>query len=181
MSRFELHTTPIAGCFEIDCESSTDNRGRFLKTFHSGVFRERGLREDWQEEYYSVSARNVLRGMHFQSPPMQHAKLVYCLSGSVLDVVLDLRKASPTYGQAVGFELSSRKANLIYLSEGLAHGFVSLADDSIMQYKVTSVYSPADDRGILWSSFGFDWPVAQPLVSQRDQLHPSFASFETPF
>jgi dTDP-4-dehydrorhamnose 3,5-epimerase len=181
MSRFELHETPIAGCFEIDCEISTDNRGRFVKTFQSGVFREQGLREDWKEEYYSISACNVIRGMHFQTPPMQHAKLVYCLSGAVLDVVLDLRKASPTYGWAVGFELNARKANMIYLPEGLAHGFVSLSDDSIMQYKVTSVYSPANDRGILWNSFGFEWPVARPVVSQRDLQHPALASFETPF
>jgi dTDP-4-dehydrorhamnose 3,5-epimerase len=181
MSRFESHATPIAGCFEIDCESSSDNRGRFVKTFQSGVLHELGLREDWKEEYYSISARNVVRGMHFQTPPKQYAKLVYCLCGAVLDVVLDLRKASPTYGRAVGFELSARKANMIYMSEGLAHGFVSLSDDTIMQYKVTSVYAPANDQGVLWSSFGFDWPIAQPVISQRDLLHPPLAEFETPF
>ncbi len=176
-----LLETPIAGCFEIDYVSSTDKRGRFVKTFADGAYREFGLRADWKEEYYSVSARNVMRGMHFQTPPMQYAKLVYCVSGAVLDVVLDLRKASATYGKAASFELSARKANIIYMSEGLAHGFMSLSDESIMQYKVTAVHSPVNDRGILWNSFGFDWPLAQPIISERDQLHPSLDSFESPF
>lgn len=176
-----LIETPISGCFEIGCTNFADNRGRFVKTFHSEFFREHGLREDWKEEYYSVSARHVVRGMHFQTPPMEHAKLVYCLSGAVLDVVLDLRKGSTTFGQAHSFELSGDKANSLYLPAGVAHGFLSLSDDSIMQYKVTSVHSPADDHGILWDSIGFDWPVKRPIISARDSNHPPLASFVSPF
>lgn len=176
-----LIETPIPGCFEISCAPSADRRGRFVKTYHSEFFRDHGLRQDWQEEYYSVSALNVVRGMHFQTPPMDHAKLVYCLSGAVLDVVLDLRTGSPTHGQVATFELSADQANSLYLPAGVAHGFLSRADDTIMQYKVTSVYAAAHDGGVLWNSIGFEWPVDSPILSERDAGHPPLAAFRSPF
>lgn len=173
--------TSIGGCFEIVCPQSTDSRGQFVKTYRADLFKEQGLRQDWREEYYSISRRDVIRGMHFQSPPMDHAKMVHCLEGAILDVVLDLRSGSPTYGQTASFELSAKKANSLYLPAGIAHGFLSLKDRTIVQYKVTSVYSATNDMGLLWSSIGFEWPVSEPTVSKRDSEHPSFAFFKTPF
>ena len=109
--------TGFAGCFELKCNVLSDNRGAFVKTFHNEVFEAMGLRTDWKEEYYSVSSKNVVRGMHFQTPPFEHAKLVYCLQGEVLDVVVDLRVDSPTYLQCRSFELSPARGNSIYIPD----------------------------------------------------------------
>jgi dTDP-4-dehydrorhamnose 3,5-epimerase len=177
----QLQPTAIPGCFEIECQKFEDQRGSFVKTFQIEFFTSQGLRSDWREEYYSVSARNVVRGLHFQTPPADHAKLVYCVAGQVLDVVVDLRIGSPAFGKPCAFDLSAARANCLYLPAGVAHGFLSLADESILQYKVTSVYSPADDCGLLWSSIDYDWPVANPVTSERDASHPRLADYDSPF
>ena len=177
----ELRATPLDGCLELVCPNFTDARGRFVKTFRADQFRQHGLRTDWQEEYFSVSARHVLRGMHFQVPPAAHAKLVYCLAGTVLDVVVDLRTASATYGRAHGLTLSPEQGNALYIPEGFAHGFLALTEQAVMQYKVTSVHAPAHDLGLRWDSIGFDWPVRQPVLSPRDGQHPALADFVSPF
>jgi dTDP-4-dehydrorhamnose 3,5-epimerase len=158
-----------------------DARGAFVKTFHEDRFAEIGLRTDWREEYFSTSAKHVIRGMHFQVPPQEHAKLVFCVHGRVLDVVLDLRQDSSTFGTARSVELTPENGFGLYVPVGCAHGFLSLADDSVMYYKVTSVHSPEHDAGIAYDSFGFDWPVSEPILSDRDRAHPSLAVFETPF
>lgn len=177
----KLVETAIPGCFEVLCNSFQDKRGRFTKTFHQPAFEAFGLRTDWKEEYYSVSARGVLRGMHFQTPPCDHAKLVYCLQGEVLDVVVDLRLGSPSFGQCVSFRLSPQQANSIYIPSGLAHGFLSLSEDSVMQYKVTSVHSSEHDAGVLWSSLDFEWPEESPILSDRDKQHTRLDDFSSPF
>jgi len=158
-----------------------DERGRFVKVFHTQAFKTHGLEINFDEEYYSVSNTNVVRGMHFQLPPMDHAKMVYCVQGAVLDVVTDLRVGSPTYGRSAVIELSSEKANSIYIPKGMAHGFCSLCDRSIMVYKVSSVYSPAQDAGILWNSDGVAWPTTQAILSERDQTFPPLDKFVSPF
>ena len=119
----EIVPTEIPGCYEVQPKVFKDKRGAFVKTFHAGDFHSYGLCADWTEQYYSRSKRGVLRGLHFQLPPHDHAKLVYCVAGSVLDVAFDLRIGSPTYGKAVMLELSAKKGNMIYLPKGLAHGF----------------------------------------------------------
>lgn len=177
----ELKETGIPGCYELLCNVLKDNRGTFTKTFHYGEFQALGLRTDWKEEYYSLSSRNVVRGMHFQTPPEAHAKLVYCLAGEIVDVVLDLRRDSPAFGQYRTFNVSPVAGNSIYVPTGCAHGFLSLADNTLVHYKVTSIYSPANDCGILWSSFGFDWPVVAPVLSDRDKSHPDFSGYQSPF
>ncbi|HEY0129935.1 MAG TPA: dTDP-4-dehydrorhamnose 3,5-epimerase family protein, partial [Allosphingosinicella sp.] len=158
-----------------------DARGWFHKTFHVEAFADAGLRTDWREEYCSLSRRSVLRGMHFQVPPADHAKLVYCLAGEVLDVVVDLRAGSPTFGEHRAFTLTPEAGAGLYIPEGLAHGFLGLSAESLMYYKVTSVHAPDADRGIAWDSFGFDWPVDAPLLSDRDRGHPPLAEFHSPF
>ncbi|HEX8303049.1 dTDP-4-dehydrorhamnose 3,5-epimerase [Sphingomonas sp.] len=158
-----------------------DARGAFVKTFHQDMFEGLGLRTDWKEEYFSHSVAGVVRGMHFQLPPHDHAKLVFCLAGEVLDVVLDLRTDSPTFGKCASFELTGDNGQGVYMPPGCAHGFVSRSDLSTLYYKVTSVYAPSADAGIAWDSFGFDWGVDAPLLSERDQRHPRFGDFDSPF
>ena len=158
-----------------------DSRGSFFKTYNFENFEELGLPIDWQEEYFSISNKNVVRGMHFQTQPDDHDKMVTCVQGSVLDVVLDLRKTSKTYKQVFSSELNAQNKTVLIIPRGCAHGFLSLQDNSIMFYKVSTVYSPANDMGILWSSIDFDWPVVNPLVSERDQNHPILTDYESTF
>ena len=158
-----------------------DERGCFVKTYHDGKFKELGLRTDWREEYYSVSAEGVLRGMHFQIPPADYTKLAYCVAGEVLDVVVDLRLGSRTFGRCASFLLSATDGDSVYIPSGLAHGFVSLRNKSVMQYKVTTVHSPEHDAGIQWDSLPFDWPIHDPILSNRDTRHPRLADFQSPF
>jgi len=176
-----LKHSKIPGCFEIIPEVFNDGRGTFIKTFHNGVFKENRLEINFAEEYYSLSCKGVLRGLHFQLPPMDHVKLVYCVSGMVLDAVVDLRVGFRTYGEFETFELSAEKANMIYIPKGLAHGFYVLSESAIMMYKVSTVYSPEHDTGILWSSVGIPWPDKMPIISKRDSEFKSFTDFKSPF
>jgi dTDP-4-dehydrorhamnose 3,5-epimerase len=171
----------IAGCFEILPEISNDRRGRFVKTFHRDLFEKHGLRTDFAEEYYSVSNKGVIRGLHFQTPPHEHAKLVYCVTGRVFDAIVDLRVGSPTFGQFATFELSAEKGNLIYIPHGMAHGFYALTENVTMMYKVTSVYSPQHDGGIRWNSVGIPWPASSPVLSDRDMRFFDLSEFKSPF
>lgn len=177
-----IRETIIPGCFEITPHRFTDDRGSFVKTFHHDIFHQQGLETDWREDYYSVSRKGVLRGLHFQLPPHDHAKLVYSTEGRVLDAVLDLRIGSPAYGQHVLFELTAETANMIYLPKGVAHGFYTLSNRATMMYKVSTVYVPACDTGILWNSAGIPWPDSHPVVSQRDKSLPALSDFtDNPF
>lgn len=171
----------LPGCKLIRLLSRPDARGIFVKNFHAGTFSSVGLRTDWKEGYYSLSKKNVVRGMHFQTPPADHAKMVVCLSGNVLDVVLDLRRGSPTYKQHRVFTLSGDTPSAIYIPTGLAHGFLSQTDDSLLLYQQTSEYDAGCDAGVSWDSFGFSWPVTTPLLSDRDRQHPVLDRFDTPF
>jgi dTDP-4-dehydrorhamnose 3,5-epimerase len=177
----KLHETIIPGCFEIEYISREDARGSFVKTFHSTAFREMGLEADFLESFFSYSHRNVLRGMHFQLPPADGAKLVYCMQGHVLDVALDLRVGSPAYGEYASFELSAKKAAAAYIPRGVAHGFCTLEADSAVVYHVTSEYDSKLDSGVLWDSFGFPWPGKAPVISERDSRFASFRDFKGPF
>lgn len=170
---FEKRETAIPGCFELIPRVHSDERGLFVKTFHDEEFRALGLETDFREEYYSVSKKGVLRGLHFQKPPHDHAKVAYCARGRVFDAVLDLRRDSPSFGRYFCSELGAEKANMIYIPKGCAHGFYALSDAAALFYKVTSVYSPGSDSGILWNSAGIPWPGRNPLLSDRD------ANFET--
>lgn len=178
---FELKSSKLDGCFELQPNVFGDTRGRFVKVFHSQEFAARGLEMNFSEEYYSISNKNVIRGMHFQLPPNDHIKMVYCTAGRVMDVVVDLRKKSPTYKEYVVFELSEEKANMVYIPKGMAHGFCVLSDQATMIYKVSTVYAPAYDSGIRWDSLGIDWPIADPVMSSRDQEFLPLDKFESPF
>lgn len=178
---FELKPSKLSGCFELQPKVFDDARGRFVKVFHERVFREQGLGTHFAEEYYSVSHKNVVRGLHFQLPPMDHVKIVYCVQGEVMDAVVDLRVGSPTYGQYALFELSAEKANSIYIPKGMAHGFYSRTEQAIMVYKVGSIYSPEHDAGVHWNSVNIPWPTTDAVLSARDQNFQTLEQFKSPF
>ena len=178
---FELKETSICGCFEVQPLIFNDARGRFVKVFHQDEFTKLGLETLFAEEYYSQSNRGVIRGMHFQTPPFDHVKVVYCVQGEVQDVVLDLRKGSPTYGQSAAIKLSAQQGNFIYIPKGLAHGFCVTSETATLVYKVSSVYNPKNDSGVLWNSFGFKWPISNPIISERDASFNPLNQFDSPF
>ncbi len=176
-----LKRTNIPGCFEILPQIINDERGRFVKTFHRGLFQNLGLNADFPEEYYTVSKKGVLRGLHFQTPPSDHTKIVYCVEGEVFDAVVDLRVGSPTFGKYEVVKVSSAIGNIIYIPSGLAHGFYVVSENATLIYNVSTVYSPQHDSGILWNSVGIPWPDPAPIVSRRDTTFPSISNFTSPF
>ncbi len=176
-----LEETPIPGCYEIFPVDLRDHRGRFVKPYHLDSLNESGLGFEILEEYYSLSKENVLRGMHFQLPPMATVKLVTCLKGRIFDAVVDLRTDSPTFGRNFSLELTEEKGNMLYIPEGLAHGFCAPGDESLMLYMCSQIYSGPHDTGIRWDSAGISWPVEDPLVSGKDRGLPRFDQFESPF
>ena len=165
----------------IQPKAHLDHRGSFVKTWHPDLLAAHGVAMNFAEEFYSVSPRGVLRGMHFQAPPQAHDKLVYCVTGRILDVVLDLRKDQPTYGQSWSWELSEKNACLLFIPAGFAHGFLALGERNAVIYKTSTVHSPAHDRGVRWDSFGFSWPETTPVISDRDKGLPAFREFQSPF
>ena len=171
----------LPGCYVVQFPVFHDDRGHFVKTIQQSVFEAQGLEADFRECFYSTSNHRVLRGMHFQLPPSDHAKLVYCTAGAIYDVTLDLRLGSPTYGQHEIYELSSDASNAVYLPRGIAHGFFVRSAPAVMVYHVSTEHDPARDTGIHWDSFGAPWPSESPIVSKRDDSFVSLADFESPF
>ncbi len=171
----------LRGCFVVQFPLIEDHRGSFVKTIQASVFREHGLESDFRECFYSTSHKNVLRGMHFQLPPSDHAKLVYCTAGAIYDVALDLRKGSPTFGGHEVYELSSQANNAVYLPRGIAHGFLVREGPAVMVYHVTSEHDPLRDVGIHWNSFGAVWPSDAPITSVRDESFVALENFDSMF
>ncbi|BBL74474.1 dTDP-4-dehydrorhamnose 3,5-epimerase family protein [Methylomagnum ishizawai] len=178
---FEARATVLPGCLELRPRIVGDGRGRFVKVFHAEAFAALGLETVYPEEYYSVSKAGVIRGLHFQIPPMDHAKLVYCVAGRIQDAALDIRRGSPTYGRSLTLELSAELGNMLYLPSGLAHGFCVLGETAVVVYKTSRPYSPAHDSGLRWDSAGIPWHTAEPILSERDQGHPPLAGYASPF
>lgn len=177
----KLHPTIISGCYGVGLSPRLDKRGSFVKTFQASAFRELGLETGFLESFYSVSEPNVLRGMHFQLPPSDGAKLVYCLQGAVLDVALDLRVGSPSFARHTAFELCAETASAAYIPSGVAHGFYTRKGPAVLIYQVSSEYDPALDTGVLWSSLKMDWPSVTPICSARDSNFASLRDFVSPF
>ena len=178
---FDLHSSVIPGCFEIRPRIQRDGRGLFENLVQQSLFKTLGLQADFVEQYYSRSFKGVLRGLHFQVPPHDQVKLVYCLEGTVFDAVVDLRTGSPTYGKFDTFELDCDSANMVYLPKGLAHGFWVLSERATLVYNVTSEYAPEHDQGLLWHSAGIPWPGECPLLSPRDEAFPPLEVYQSPF
>jgi dTDP-4-dehydrorhamnose 3,5-epimerase len=178
---FEVEQTAISGCYIIKPTVLTDNRGNFVKIYHEGAYIEHNLRFTLMEQYYSTSKKDVIRGLHFQAPPDDHVKLVYCTNGHVLDIILDIRNGSPTYGRHVAVNLNSEERHVIYIPKGLAHGFGVLSEEATMVYNLSTVYAPSNDKGIRWDSADIAWPVTSPIISERDKAFPLLKHFESPF
>lgn len=171
-------TNPTEGLFELSIPASTDCRGSFAKPFSDQMFQDLSISAEFKEVFFTVSHKNVIRGMHFQKSPHDHGKLIFVTVGAVLDVVLDIRPSSPTFGQNFVFNLDAGSAKCIYISPGFAHGFLSLVDNSQMTYLVTTVHAPKFDTGFRWDSFGFRWPITNPILSDRDRSLQSFIKYK---
>lgn len=173
--------TEIEGCYLYKNGLFNDHRGSFTKVFSSEIFKTIGMNISVAEVFFSNSHKNVIRGMHFQAPPHDQVKIVSCLSGHVLDVVLDLRRDSSTFGKAIGIELSDQLEKTVIIPKGCAHGFFSYKDNSIVSYIVETNHEKKADQGVHWNSFGFTWPTSNPTVSDRDLKMVPFSDFKTPF
>lgn len=182
--------TPIEGALIIEPRVFADARGYFFESFSQREFDEKvteliGHSVQFVQDNESMSTYGVMRGLHFQRPPYAQSKLLRCVKGSVLDVVVDIRKGSPTYGQHVAVELSEDNKREFFISKGFAHGFAVLSQSAIFQYKCDEFYHPEADGGIsiLDESLGIDWkiPLAQAILSEKDTKHPLFKDFDSPF
>lgn len=173
--------TEFQGVSIIENFYQSDMRGNFVKLYNETQFRKVGMDIQLKEIYYSTSQKDVIRGMHFQLPPHEHAKIVHVIKGSVTDVLVDLRKGSPHYRKVMEIYLTENKPQSVFIPKGLAHGFKCLEDNTVMLYQVTSGYSSAHDTGIAWDSIGYDWNIANPIISERDAGFISLKEFDSPF
>lgn len=177
--------TAISGVVIIEPKVFGDERGYFFESFNQKRFEENIGTIDFVQDNESKSIRGVLRGLHFQRPPFDQAKLVRCVEGVVLDVAVDIRAGSPTYGQHVAVELSANNKRQLFIPRGFAHGFVVLSETAIFQYKVDNWYSPEHDGGILWNdeTLGINWQVESHEVqlSGKDKIQPLLSELKNPF
>jgi dTDP-4-dehydrorhamnose 3,5-epimerase len=165
----KIMSTDLAGVFEIENRVFKDHRGLFVKTFHEKTINDAGLATVFKESFYSISEKGVLRGMHFQLPPYDHEKLVYVSDGEILDVAVDIRPKSSTFGKYFSTILSGENHRSLYIAKGFAHGFLTLSQTATVMYSTSTVHSPDYDSGISWNSFGFDWQETNPIMSDRDK------------
>jgi dTDP-4-dehydrorhamnose 3,5-epimerase len=169
--------TAIAGAYVIDIEPRGDERGFFARTFCRNEFAEHGLETDFVQANNSLSARRgTLRGMHYQLEPAAEVKLVRCIAGALWDAIIDLRPASPSFGQWFGVELTADNRRMMYAPRGFAHGFITLCDNAEVFYLVSAFYLPERERGIRWNDprFGIVWPIAPTVISDKDRDRPDF-------
>jgi dTDP-4-dehydrorhamnose 3,5-epimerase len=170
----QVRQTSIEGLIELIPRVFGDERGHFLETYNKPVFAELGLPMEFVQDNQSFSVKGVLRGLHFQNEPFAQGKLVRVITGQVLDVAVDLREDSPTFGQYETFLLDAKLSNMAWIPAGFAHGFVTL-EDSIFSYKCTNVYNKQAESGLVWNDpdLNIDWGVANPIVSDKDQILPT--------
>ena len=177
--------TSIEGLVIIDPTVFGDNRGYFLESYNEKEFKEVIGKVSFVQDNESKSSKGVLRGLHFQKPPFVQAKLVRCIEGKVLDVVLDIRKNSKTYGQHFTTELSGENKKQVFIPRGFAHGFLVLSESAIFAYKVDNTYAPEHDAGIRWNDpiVNIPWGLSESevLVSKKDAQLPFFTEFDSPF
>lgn len=175
----ELRITPIPGLIEIFPRVFPDSRGYFFESFRQDWLEGQGIKENWVQDNQSFSQKGTVRGLHFQHAPHAQAKLVRVVSGKVLDVAVDLRKDSPTFGMHYSTVLDSEKNNLLYIPAGFGHGF-SVLEDALFVYKCSNYYNKPAEGGILWNdpSLGIDWGVDDPIISDKDKAWPSLGEFK---
>ncbi len=181
----EIITTPIEGLLIIEPKVFHDARGYFVETYNEQRYREAGINAQFVQDNQSCSSFGVVRGLHFQRPPYTQAKLVCCTQGRVLDVAVDLRKGSKTYGQWFGVELTEENHRQFFIPRGFAHGFSVLSEKAVFTYKCDNLYHPEADGGLLLSdpALNIDWqvPTEQRIISDKDTKHPLLKDLDNPF
>lgn len=178
--------TKIDGALIIEPKVFGDSRGYFFESFNEREFEEKtGIAVKFVQDNESMSRFGVVRGLHFQRPPFAQSKLLRCVVGRVLDVVVDIRKGSPTYGRYVSCELSEENHRQLFIPKGFAHGFAVLSDVAVFQYKCDDFYHPEAEGAIAWDDpeIGIEWPVRfeDAVLSAKDQEHPCLSDFDSPF
>jgi dTDP-4-dehydrorhamnose 3,5-epimerase len=169
--------TALEGAYLIDVEPRRDERGFFARAFCAREFEQHGLKTQIAQANLSQNVKKgTLRGMHYQKPPFAEVKLVRCTQGAIYDVIVDLRRDSPTYLKWVGVELTRDSRRMLYVPEGFAHGYQALTDDSEVFYMVTQFYAPDHEAAIRWNdpAIGIRWPIADAILSPKDAVHPDF-------
>lgn len=171
----QVRNTSIEGLVEIFPRVFEDERGFFFESYNEQAFANAGLPTNFVQDNQSFSVKGVLRGLHFQKAPYAQGKLVRVIAGRVLDIAVDVRPDSPTFGKYEVFDLQASLHNMAYIPEGFAHGFVAL-EDSIFSYKCTNLYNKASESGIIWNDadLNIDWGVSNPIVSEKDLVLPTF-------
>ena len=179
----ELISTSIKDLFIVQPKVFEDARGYFFESYNESVFKLKDIHENFVQDNQSLSQTGVLRGMHFQAPPFAQGKLVRVIKGAVLDVALDIRKNSPTYGKHVDIVLDERNKTMLWIPAGFAHGFLTLEPDTIFSYKCTNVYNKASEDCILWNDpyLNINWGVENPSLSEKDTQGKLFKDFISPF
>lgn len=179
-----LTETKLAGVHLLEPDVFGDSRGFFMESYNKRKFAELGLAWDLVQDNHSLSAEaGTIRGLHYQLEPKAQTKIVRALCGAVYDVVVDIRRGSPTFGQWIGVILSAANKRQIIVPKGFAHGICTLVDDTEILYKVDEFYSPEHDRGILWNDpdLGIDWPTDKPVLSDKDRKQPRLCDAEINF
>ncbi|MDT8979770.1 dTDP-4-dehydrorhamnose 3,5-epimerase [Paenibacillus sp. chi10] len=174
----------LSGAYVIEPVIHGDHRGFFMESYNEQKLQEQGISFNFIQDNQSLSAEaGVIRGLHYQLNPKAQTKLVRVISGAIYDVIVDIRKNSPTFGQWVGVILSEHNHRQLLVPKGFAHGFCTLVPNTQVLYKVDECYSPEHDRGILWNdpALGIDWPTSKPILSDKDKLHPTFQEAEINF
>jgi|TARA_R110001599_G_scaffold42486_3_gene127862 dTDP-4-dehydrorhamnose 3,5-epimerase len=180
----KLIETKIKDLYVIEPKVFEDSRGYFLESFNQRVFKELGLETIFVQDNQSLSQKGVVRGLHYQNPDKSQIKLIKVVSGSILDVAVDIRKESPTYGQHVSTILSSDNKRMFYVPHGFAHGFLTLEDNTVVQYKCSDFYSKEHESGIMWNDKDLDinWGINYiPVVSDKDKNNTHFKDLKTLF
>jgi dTDP-4-dehydrorhamnose 3,5-epimerase len=170
--------TPLSGVYVFELEKRRDERGFFARVWCARELAAQGLCSAWVQSSVSFSEKaGTLRGMHYQAEPHMEVKLVRCTAGSVFDVVIDLRRDSPTFRDWFGVELSARNDRVLYVPKGFAHGFITLEDETVFEYHMSEYYHPECERGVRWNdpAFGIRWPTMPKAISKRDHECPDFA------
>ncbi len=174
----QFRHTSLAGLIEFIPRIFEDDRGFFFESYHQKLFTENGIPFNFVQDNQSFSKKGVLRGLHFQKLPFAQGKLVRVITGKALDIAVDLREDSPTFGQHEAFMLDSKLNNMVYIPEGFAHGFLAL-EDTILQYKCTNVYNKSAEGGLIWNDpqLNIQWGIEAPLVSEKDVILPTLSEY----
>ncbi len=180
---FDFKRLDIPGVVLIEPKVFEDERGFFMETYKMPDFVAAGIKVNFIQENHSRSGKGVLRGLHYQNPPFAQGKLVRTVRGEIFDVAVDIRKGSPTWGKWVGVILSEKNKNILYIPEGLAHGFCVLSEITEVLYKTTDIYSAESEAGIIWNDedLNIQWPVKEPILSEKDENLPSLQNADIRF